>query len=146
MGKLRGDGLTPKAIWHVVKAAAQRAGIKNLAPHDLRRTCARLCHLAGGELEQIQFLLGHASVQTTERYLGCKQRFNHAVNDNLGVEDFCRPSDSRRISQECEEGRDAAIRSHSAAVSPTALRKTMGPDRYLPFLPTILNWIQQTLE
>ena len=28
------------------------------------------CHLAGGELEQIQFLLGHASVQTTEHYLG----------------------------------------------------------------------------
>ena len=37
MGKVWGDGLTPKAIWHVVKAAAQRAGIKNLAPHDLRR-------------------------------------------------------------------------------------------------------------
>jgi hypothetical protein len=30
---------------------------------------------------------GHASVQTTERYLGCKQKFNHAVNENLGVED-----------------------------------------------------------
>jgi len=41
----------------------------------------QLCHLAGGELEQIQFLLGHASVETTESYL------NHAVNDNLGVED-----------------------------------------------------------
>jgi len=27
------------------------------APHDSRRTCARLSHLAGGELEQIQFLL-----------------------------------------------------------------------------------------
>jgi integrase len=40
-----------------------------LAPHDLRRTCARLCHASGGELEQIQFLLGHVSVQTTERYL-----------------------------------------------------------------------------
>ena len=39
-----------------------------------RRTCARLCHLAGGELDQIQFLLGHVSIQTTERYLGCKQR------------------------------------------------------------------------
>jgi integrase len=57
LDKIWGDKITPKAIWHVVKAAAKRADIKNLAPHDLRRTCARLCHLAGGELEQIQFLL-----------------------------------------------------------------------------------------
>jgi site-specific recombinase XerD len=87
LGKIWGDGITPKAIWHIVKAAAKRGGIRNLAPHDLRRTCARLCHLAGGELEQIQFLLGHASVQTTERYLGCKQKLSQAVNDNLGLED-----------------------------------------------------------
>jgi hypothetical protein len=40
--------------------------IDKLAPHDLRRTCARLCHQAG-ELDQIQFLLGHVSIQTTER-------------------------------------------------------------------------------
>ena len=71
----------------MVRAAAKRADIKNLAPHDLRRACARLCRLAGGELEQIQFLLGHASVQTTERYLGCKQRLSQAVNDKLGLED-----------------------------------------------------------
>jgi len=81
-----GDGITPKAIWHIVKGAAKRAGIRDLAAHDLRRTCARLCHLAGGELEQIQFLLGHASVQTTERYLGCKQKLSQAVNDNIGLE------------------------------------------------------------
>jgi site-specific recombinase XerD len=86
LGKIWGASLTPKAIWHVVKAAAKRADIKNLAPHDLRRTCARLCHLAGGELEQIQFLLGHASVQTTEHYLGYKQKLRQAVNDNLGLE------------------------------------------------------------
>ena len=55
LDKIWGDGITPKAIWHVVKAAAKRADIKNLAPRDLRRTCARLCHLAGGEREQIQF-------------------------------------------------------------------------------------------
>ncbi len=39
-----------------MKRAAKRAGIKNPAPHDLRGACARLCHLAGGGLEQIQFL------------------------------------------------------------------------------------------
>jgi hypothetical protein len=41
--------------------------------------------LGGWELEQMQFLLGHASVQTTERYLGCKQKFRHAVNSSLGL-------------------------------------------------------------
>ena len=61
-------------------------GVTKLAPHDLRRTCARLCHAAGGELEQIQFLLGHVSVQTTEHYLGCKQRIRSAVNDRIGIE------------------------------------------------------------
>src|SRR5258706_10818713 len=34
----------------------------------------------------IQFLLGHVSSQTTERYLGCKQKLRCAVNDVLGIE------------------------------------------------------------
>jgi len=70
----------------VVKNFAKTVGIDKVAPHDLRRTCARLCHVAGGELEQIQFLLGHVSVQTTERYLGCKQKIRDAVNDRIGIE------------------------------------------------------------
>ena len=81
-----GDGMTEKVVWHVVKTYAKKLEIPQLAPHDLRRSCARFCHAAGGELEQIQFLLGHVSVQTTERYLGCKQRFREAVNDHLGIE------------------------------------------------------------
>jgi integrase len=85
-GRVWGDGMTAKVLWDVVRAAAAQAGIDRLAPHDLRRTCARLCHLAGGELDQIQFLLGHVSIQTTERYLGCKQKLRHAVNDRLGIE------------------------------------------------------------
>jgi site-specific recombinase XerD len=85
-GRIWGDGMSPKVLWDVVRAAVAHAGIEKLAPHDLRRTCARLCHLAGGELEQIQFLLGHVSVQTTERYLGCKQKLRCAVNDRLGIE------------------------------------------------------------
>ena len=84
-GTVWGDGLTQNVVWYVVKDCAIGAGIDRLAPHDLRRSCARMCHLAGGELEQIQFLLGHASVQTTERYLGCKQRLSRAVNDHIDL-------------------------------------------------------------
>jgi integrase len=89
MGRVWGDGMTPKVIWEVVREAAHRAGFDKLAPHDLRRTCARLCYLAGGELDQIQFLLGHVSIQTTERSLGCKQKLRCAVNDTLGIEPGC---------------------------------------------------------
>ena len=85
-GSVWGESITEKVIWHVVKAAAAKAGIAKLSPHVCRRTCARLCHAAGGELEQIQFLLGHVSVETTERYLGCKQRLRGAVNDKIGLE------------------------------------------------------------
>ena len=85
-GKHWGEGVTERLVWHVVKDYAKRIGIAQLAPHDLRRSCAKLCHGAGGELEQIQFLLGHVSVQTTERYLGCRQRISGAVNDRIGIE------------------------------------------------------------
>jgi integrase len=85
-GMIWGQGMTPKVLWEIVKRAAEAAGIEKLAPHDLRRTCARLCHLAGGELDQIQFLLRHVSIQTTEYYLGCKQKLRFAVNDNIGIE------------------------------------------------------------
>src|SRR5437016_393090 len=57
LDKVWGDGITPKAIWHVVKAASKRADIKNLAPHDLRRTCARLCHLRAENLSRFSSCL-----------------------------------------------------------------------------------------
>ena len=75
-----------KAVWRLVMGYAQATDLGKLAPHDLRRTCAKLCRKAGGELEQIQLLLGHASIQTTERYLGTEQALAHAVNDAIGLE------------------------------------------------------------
>jgi integrase len=77
--------MTVRAVWHIVKESAKRIGVAQLSPHE-RRTCARLCHASGDELEQIQFLLGHVSDQTTERYLGRKQRTRSAVNDRIGIE------------------------------------------------------------
>ena len=49
----------------------------------LRRTCAKLRRAAGGELEQMQLLLGHASVQTPSGILGNKQDLAHAPNDGI---------------------------------------------------------------
>jgi len=42
VGRTWGDGMTVKAVWHIVKESAKRIGVAKLAPHDLRRTCARL--------------------------------------------------------------------------------------------------------
>ena len=83
-GKVR-ESLSDWAIWAVVTAAAKEIGIERFGAHDLRRTCAKLCRKAGGDLEQIKFLLGHSSIQTTERYLGSEQEIAVAVNDSLGL-------------------------------------------------------------
>jgi integrase len=81
--RVGGDVLSEKVVWQLIKPYADAAGVPGIAPHDLRRTCAKLCRAGGGELEQIQMLLGHASVQTTERYLGTKQDLVHARNDAI---------------------------------------------------------------
>lgn len=82
-GAVTCERLGEKVVWQMLKRYAAEVGVPDLAPHDLRRTCAKLCRAAGGELEQIQLLLGHASVQTTERYLGTRQDLAHAPNDAI---------------------------------------------------------------
>ncbi len=81
--RVLGERMTEKVVWQLLQPYAVAAGVPGIAPHDLRRSFAKLCRAAGGELEQIQLLLGHASVQTTERYLGTKQDLVHAPNDGI---------------------------------------------------------------
>lgn len=64
---------------------AAQTSLGNLAPHDLRRTCAKLCRKAGGNLEQVQLLLGHASVATTGRYLASELALITAINERLDL-------------------------------------------------------------
>ncbi len=80
-----GESLSDWAVWSVVMESAREIGIERFGAHDLRRTCAKLCRKAGGDLEQIKFLLGHSSIQTTERYLGSEQEIAVAVNDAIGL-------------------------------------------------------------
>lgn len=82
---LKPEGLSTHAIRDIVQKAAAKVGVKRLSPHDLRRTCARLCKEQGGDIEQIQAMLGHANINTTQRYLGTVQNLRSAVNDHMGL-------------------------------------------------------------
>jgi integrase len=75
-GRIWGNGFSPKVIWGVVKDKAKACEIPSLAPHDLRRTCARLCHLASGELEQIQLRSSGSCEAVTNSLLA---RLRHAL-------------------------------------------------------------------
>lgn len=72
--------MTSQGVWDVVQLYAP---VPNLAPHDLRRTFAKLADKAGAPLVQIQKTLGHASVQTTERYIGADQDLQNAPSDYI---------------------------------------------------------------
>jgi len=80
-----GKSMTPRSICQIVHSAGAEIGFPNLAPHDLRRTFAKLAHKGKAALEQIQLSLGHASVMTTERYLGIRQDLTDAPCDHLGL-------------------------------------------------------------
>ena len=50
-------------------------GPREFAPHDARRSCARIYYDAKAPLKQIQFLLGHDKLDTTARYVNDEQKF-----------------------------------------------------------------------
>ena len=81
----------PKGDLAVVKNSAASASIAKLSPHDHRRTCARLGHATGGELEQIQFLLAHVSVEATDDTWAASNASRDAVNDKVRLELRRRP-------------------------------------------------------
>jgi site-specific recombinase XerD len=83
-GHVIGAQLTPQSIFHMVRSYGVRLGLR-LAPHDLRRSYAKLAHKGRAALEQIQITLGHESIVTTERYLGVRQDLVDAPCDHLGL-------------------------------------------------------------
>ncbi len=83
--QLSGVRMSPQSIFMRVKILAEQAGLGSISPHDLRRTFAKLAHKGRAQLEQIQLSLGHASIQTTERYLGVIQDLQDAPCDHLGI-------------------------------------------------------------
>lgn len=88
---MRGDGMTAQSVFAAVKKHAANCDL-NIAPHDLRRSFAKLAHKGKAALEQIQLSLGHSSIQTTERYLGVRQDLTDAPCDHLGISVETKPS------------------------------------------------------
>jgi site-specific recombinase XerD len=84
-GAIDGESMTPQAIRDVVVCYCRPLGLGDVAPHDLRRTFAKLARKGGADLEQIQLSLGHASIRTTQRYLGTQQDLQDAPGDRLGL-------------------------------------------------------------
>jgi len=78
--RLSGESLTSQGVWRCVEKYS------DVAPHDLRRTYAKLAHKGGAKLDQIQLSLGHASLTTTERYLGVHQDLHDAPCDYIRLD------------------------------------------------------------
>ena len=65
----RGQRLRREAIWELVKKYAVRAGAPpTISPHTLRHSFATHLLAGGADLRQVQELLGHASIATTQIY------------------------------------------------------------------------------
>jgi integrase len=84
-GYISHESMTPQAVRDVVKEYGAMIGKPELAAHDLRRTFAKLAHKGGAGLDQIQLSLGHASIKTTEKYLGVSQNLTDAPCDHIGL-------------------------------------------------------------
>ena len=66
----------------LIRACRPKASLRRKLWGWLERA---LCMDSQKHTEQIRFLLGHASVPTTERYIGSKQKLQDAVNDRFEI-------------------------------------------------------------
>ena len=85
--RIRPTGITAQGIRDIVVKYSDRMPGIDFAPHDLRRTFAQLAYQGGSDIRQLQLSLGHASIKTTEIYLGIEQSLVDAPADFIDVHD-----------------------------------------------------------
>jgi site-specific recombinase XerD len=62
-------GLTPSALHRIVVGYAGQAKLDGVTAHNLRHTCAKRLLDSGSELTDVAAIMGHASLNTTKRYV-----------------------------------------------------------------------------
>jgi site-specific recombinase XerD len=82
LGTIASSRLSPQTVFNTVQEYGKRIGVV-VRPHDLRRTCAKLCCPNDAGLDQIRVLLGHASLATTARYLSGRQNVSTAASERV---------------------------------------------------------------
>jgi integrase/recombinase XerD len=75
----RGHRLTRQGFWLILKSYAERANIGDITPHTLRHSFAAHALRHGAELKDVQHLLGHVSISTTQVYRKLASELNAPV-------------------------------------------------------------------
>jgi integrase/recombinase XerD len=65
----KGQALATRSAWYILRNAAKKAGIKApMNPHSFRHTAAKLWLESGASLSAVSAMLGHSSIQVTDKY------------------------------------------------------------------------------
>lgn len=82
---LKDEPLDSASLFYIVKRHGWQAERGQIAPHDLRRTFARLAYEGNAPIKQIQLALGHSNQETTENYVNATQDLKMSPSDVLGL-------------------------------------------------------------
>jgi len=75
------DSLTSAQVFNIVRKHGQRIGKPELAPHDLRRSFAQIGYENSVPVTQLSRLLGHSSIETTQKYLNLELNLDVTASD-----------------------------------------------------------------
>jgi integrase len=79
----RGGPLSAGYLRDITRRHTAAVGLRDIAPHDLRRTKGAIAHAKGVPMTRIRDEYGHSSVLVTERYVGAGVDLKHPVCDAL---------------------------------------------------------------
>jgi integrase/recombinase XerD len=79
----RGTRLTRQGFWLILKKYAEEAGVQEITPHTLRHSFAAHQITRGRELGDVQRILGHVSISTTQVYQRIAAEMEHGPGRDL---------------------------------------------------------------